>query len=80
MLKGISNGPSKKVDMSHQKKSNQQSARHSCLDLILSSVHVINLSEVVCAGDDRVNVARRLEVLCQVSVLTEDTHLEQWVS
>lgn len=48
---------------------------HSCLNIILSSKHVINLSEIIGIRRERLDAARGLEVLCQMSMLTEDTHL-----
>lgn len=49
--------------------------RHSGLDLILSSEHVVDLGEVVRAGDNGLGIAGRLVVLCQVGMLAEDAHL-----
>lgn len=61
--------------MATSRKAKSTVTRHSCLDLILSSEHVIDLSEIVCTGDERLGVARRLEVLRQVGMLAEDAHL-----
>lgn len=49
--------------------------RHSCLGLILSSEHVVDLGEVVRAGENGLGIARRLVVLCQVGMLPEEAHL-----
>lgn len=45
------------------------------LDLVLSSEHVVHLAEVVSTRDNGVGAARGLEVLGQVSMLTQFTHL-----
>ena len=46
-----------------------------CLDRILAFEHVIDLGQVVCPGRDGVWASRRREVLPQVSVFAQETHL-----
>lgn len=51
-------------------------ARHnSCLNVVLAAEHVVHLSQVVGTRVESLGAARRLEVLLEVSVLTEGTHL-----
>jgi hypothetical protein len=45
-----------------------------CLDLVLAAEHVVHLGQVVNTGADGLDVSSRLEVLLQVSVLTELAH------
>lgn len=46
------------------------------LDLIFSSEHIVNVSEVVGAREEVIDLALRLVVLLQVGTLTEVAHLE----
>ena len=50
-------------------------SHYSCLDLILAAEHVVHLSKVVGVGEERLRVTGGLEVLLQVSLLTQGTHL-----
>lgn len=52
-------------------------SHYSCLDLVLAAEHVVHLSEVVGVGEKRLRATGGLEVLLQVSLLTQSTHLER---
>jgi hypothetical protein len=47
-----------------------------CLDIVLATEHVVDVGEVVGAGDKSLSLAGGLEVLLQVGVLTEQAKLE----
>lgn len=72
----------KKKDQHYKLAEKRKEKRESCveknrlgLNFVLSSEHVVNLGEVVCARGNGVGAARRLEVLGQVGVLTQLAHL-----
>lgn len=44
------------------------------LDLVLAAEHIIHLSQVVDTGSNSLSVANRLEILLEVSMLTERAH------
>lgn len=46
-----------------------------CLDFILASEHVVHLGQVVRARSDSLDVALGGEVLLQVGMLPQETHL-----
>jgi hypothetical protein len=46
------------------------------LDLICAAVHVVNVREVVCAGENAVGLTLGSVVLLEVSLLAEVAHLE----
>lgn len=50
-------------------------AHNSCLDVVLAAEHIVHLSQVVSTRVESLGVAGRLEVLLEVSMLTEGTHL-----
>jgi hypothetical protein len=46
-----------------------------CLDLILSSEHIVNMRQIVCAMEEGVGLTDWGEILLQVGLLSEQAHL-----
>ena len=54
---------------------NETEIRTLCLNSILTTEHIVNVREVVCARSDILKASCRLEVLLQMSLLAEQAHL-----
>ena len=52
-------------------------AQSLSLNFVLSLIHVVNAGQVIRVLDDRLRVALRSELLLEVGLFSQNTHLEQ---
>lgn len=48
---------------------------YSCLDLVFSSEHVVDLGQIICARENCLDLTDGAEVLLQVGLFSEQAHL-----